>query len=142
MCGGTFRPQFNRLSLRRTPLRLALLLAGAAVVVAARGGSDEETPSVDRQAPTAPRAERRPNSVNTPGAAPAAGTAVLASGRLALPAAQAFGEPGFHEVLTAEALLPADVVVPAGSRLVLSRAARRSTGRTSRGGRAECSRSG
>jgi hypothetical protein len=44
--------------------------------------------------------------------------AVLAAGTLALPAANAFGEPGFHQVLAARARLPRRI--PPGTRLVLS----------------------
>ena len=44
--------------------------------------------------------------------------AALAAGTLALPAANAFGEPGFHQVLAARARLPRSI--PRGSRLVLT----------------------
>jgi len=44
--------------------------------------------------------------------------AVVAAGTLALPAAQAFGEPGFHQVLVARATLPREL--PRGARLVLT----------------------
>jgi hypothetical protein len=44
--------------------------------------------------------------------------AVVAAGTLSLPAAQAFGEPGFHQVLVARAQLPRSL--PAGKRLVLT----------------------
>ena len=44
--------------------------------------------------------------------------AVLAAGTLGLPAARAFGEPGFHQVLVAQARLPRRI--PPGARLVLT----------------------
>lgn len=44
--------------------------------------------------------------------------AVLAAGTLTLPAAQAFGEPGFHQVLVAHTQLPRRL--PPGKRLVLT----------------------
>lgn len=53
-------------------------------------------------------------------AAAAASPLVLASGELTLPAAQAFGDPGFHEILTATAVLPADFGPTAGRRLILA----------------------
>ncbi len=43
----------------------------------------------------------------------------LASGDFRLPAATAFGEPAFHEVLTSTQQLPADLRPSAGLRLVL-----------------------
>lgn len=53
----------------------------------------------------------------TPPAASASGERVVASGELALPAAAAFGQPGFHEALTFTAALPAD----AGGRTLVLR---------------------
>lgn len=47
------------------------------------------------------------------------GTKILAEGEFQLPAAGAFGELGFHEVLTATHDLPSDLGSMAGSRLVL-----------------------
>src|SRR5438132_3690556 len=44
--------------------------------------------------------------------------ALLAAGTLSLPAASAFGEPGFHQALVAQARLPQ--AIPRGTRLVLS----------------------
>jgi hypothetical protein len=52
---------------------------------------------------------------SSPGASVSGTT--LASGELRLPAAQAFGEPGFHAVLTATARLPA--MLPSSPRLGL-----------------------
>ena len=43
---------------------------------------------------------------------------MLAAGTLGLPAARAFGEPGFHQVLVAQARLPRRI--PPGGRLVLA----------------------
>lgn len=45
---------------------------------------------------------------------------VLASGKLELPAAQAFGEPGFHELLGVEGEIPASVSGEEGTRIVLA----------------------
>jgi hypothetical protein len=42
----------------------------------------------------------------------------VAHGTLSLPAAQAFGEPGFHQVLVARARLPTEL--PRGTRVVLT----------------------
>ncbi len=44
----------------------------------------------------------------------------LATGALELAAASAFGEPGFHETLLAQASVPADIGPTAGRRLVLT----------------------
>ena len=44
----------------------------------------------------------------------------LSSGELSLPAAGAFGEAGFHEVLTASTRLPDGIGVTSGLRLVLA----------------------
>ncbi|MFB3050504.1 MAG: hypothetical protein ACE1Z0_00800, partial [Acidimicrobiia bacterium] len=46
-------------------------------------------------------------------------TRTLAAGEFDLPAAGAFGEPGFHEVLTATNDLPSDVGAAQGLKLVL-----------------------
>jgi len=78
----------------RTLGRLAVL--GAALLAAACGGA-EETASPPQVLP---------------------GT-VLAAGDFDLPAAEAFGEPGFHEVRTAEATLPDGLGATKGRRLVL-----------------------
>ena len=57
----------------------------------------------------------------TVGAHPAgAADEVLAAGEFALPAAGAFGDPGFHEGLTAAHRVPPDSGPSAGRRLVLS----------------------
>lgn len=50
---------------------------------------------------------------------PPATTAVLAAGEFQLPAAGAFGEPGFHEVLSASFDPPAGQSNAAGKKLVL-----------------------
>ena len=76
-----------------SPGRLALL--GLVLLAAACGGGEEQA---------------RP---------PAGSGTVLAAGELELPAAEAFGELGFHEVLTAEATLPTDLGPTKGRRLVL-----------------------
>ncbi len=47
------------------------------------------------------------------------GTKILAKGEFQLPAAGAFGEPGFHEVLTVTHDLPSDLSIMMGSRLVI-----------------------
>ena len=44
----------------------------------------------------------------------------LASGEFLLPAANAFGAPGFHEVLIDVQTLPSDLSVTSGDRLILS----------------------
>lgn len=56
------------------------------------------------------------------GATPAAAAPQpsVAAGELRLPAASAFGDPGFHQVLTASARVPAAVRSSARFRLVLS----------------------
>ena len=48
------------------------------------------------------------------------GPTTLASGVLRLPAAQAFGEPGFHQVLLVSGRLPRVLRSRAGMRLVLT----------------------
>lgn len=45
---------------------------------------------------------------------------IIVRGTLELPAAEAFGEPGFHEVLTASRRLPANLGPARGLRLVVS----------------------
>lgn len=50
---------------------------------------------------------------------PAGSGTVLAAGELELPAAEAFGESGFHEALTGEATLPTELGPTEGRRLVL-----------------------
>lgn len=54
-------------------------------------------------------------------AAPAREASVLlAAGRFSLPAANSFGDRGFHEVLSATHLLSADLDVPPGVPLIVS----------------------
>lgn len=45
---------------------------------------------------------------------------VLAAGTFELPAALAFGDPGFHEVLTATHTVPSDLGTTSGLRLVIA----------------------
>ena len=75
----------------------------------------------ESQAAPTPTTAASPPSGTAPGASNGslAGAVVLASGQMALSAAGAFGEPGFHEVLRAKDQLPAEVGGLAGSRLVL-----------------------
>jgi len=61
------------------------------------------------------------NSPSAPGAPSSPGpVATLVSGQLSLPAAEAFGAPGFHEVLTVTDKLPDILPSTAGKRLVLA----------------------
>ncbi len=55
-----------------------------------------------------------------PAAAVSGGPRTVASGTLPLPAAQAFGEPGFHQVLTATARVPSRLGRSAGMKIVLT----------------------
>lgn len=56
-----------------------------------------------------------------PGSSSAAPAAkVIASGTFRLPAAQAFGEPGFHQVLVASGRLPHGLRLRPGARIVVS----------------------
>ena len=85
------------------------------------GGSLSEEPPTVTLAPiatatTGPTGTPAPTTVPIPASTTLA-PGVLAAGLLDLPAAGAFGEPGFHEVLTASVDAPSD---PApGTRLVL-----------------------
>ncbi len=61
------------------------------------------------------------NPPSSPGAASSQGPAsTLVSGQLSLPAADAVGAPGFHEVLTVTDQLPDTLPSTAGKRLVLA----------------------
>ena len=92
------------------------LLSVAALVAAACGGGSEEVESVAQGVAEEAGAAAEPEAASI--AVEAEEEVVLASGMLVLPAAQAFGDAGFHEVLTAQTTLP-DGVVEAGSRVVL-----------------------
>ena len=101
--------------------RRAALLLLIPLAVACGSARDPTDPS-----PPQPQVTPAPTTADSPsnGAARVSGgqiaeAVVLASGQMALSAADAFGEPGFHEVLRAEAQLPAEVGGLAGSRLVL-----------------------
>ena len=87
-------------------LPTALLLIAVALRAAACGAGSTDTPT--RSTPAANQAAPPPTPADT----------LLASGTLDLPAALAFGDPGFHQVLTAQATLP-NVAAPAGAQLVL-----------------------
>ena len=113
---------------RRLTVWAAVFLALAA---AACGGGDAGPPTVEQDASIAsPTPGPSPESIvasptrgPTPGpvvatASPPVGR-TLASGELSLPAAAAFGEPGFHEVLTAVHSLPEDLGDVSGRTLVL-----------------------
>ncbi|MCH8090574.1 MAG: hypothetical protein IH955_11275 [Chloroflexi bacterium] len=118
-----------------------ILILGAVLVIAlACGGDAVATPQGPRPSPTvgqiplalpttvtpAPTATATTSPTDTPAptavpipvsTTPAPG--VLTAGLLDLPAASAFGEPGFHRVLTASADVPRDPAPGPGSRLVL-----------------------
>ena len=116
--------------------KMLLTLTGALAALAVACGSSDTVPApasapttagatVSAPAPTA-TSYSGPASTATqkdaPAEAPAPGAAglhALSSGILALPAAAAFGEPGFHEVLTAAGNLPADLGETVGMNLVL-----------------------
>ncbi len=87
-----------------------ILLLLAAVLAAACGGGGGDTPRTPEGADATPTAEQRPS---------AAAPRTLASGEFQLPAACAFGDPGFHEALTADPQLPADLGSTSGLILVL-----------------------
>ena len=95
---------------RRLSLHSPLLLVAVTLAVAC-GSAATPTPTIVGSPPDG----------NVPAATndSLAESVVLASGQFVLPAAGAFGAPGFHEVLRAEAQVPTDVASLAGSRLVL-----------------------
>ena len=102
--------------------RRAVLLLLIPLAVACGSARDPTDPS-----PPQPQVTPAPTTADSPSNGAALGASggqiaeavVLASGQMALSAADAFGEPGFHEVLRAEAQLPAGVGGLAGLRLVL-----------------------
>ena len=115
------------------PLRSApWLLLPLFLLAACGGGSD--APATQAQSPAADLPSDAPQSTDaatTPAdAAPADAAApsdlgrpetiVLAAGEFLLPAASAFGESGFHEVLAARATLPAGLGATSGLRPVLA----------------------
>ena len=85
-------------------------------VAAGCGSTGSEATEVAAPAPPT-SVEESPTQVTTN-----AGAQTLASGELAIPAANAFGDPGFHEVLTATAALdlPEGAGSTEGLRLVLA----------------------
>ncbi|MCH9036914.1 MAG: hypothetical protein IH860_06315, partial [Chloroflexi bacterium] len=107
-----------------------ILILGAILVIALACGGDDVVrpqgpfssptvgqiplalPTIVAPAPTA-TATTSPTNTPTPTAAPIPVSTTLAPGALTaglldLPAASAFGEPGFHQVLTASGDLPRD----------------------------------
>ena len=97
-------------------VRLFLAVTGLALAVACGGGT-AVVPVTDQNITPSPAAALSPPTETTsplPGAA-----RKLAAGEFQLPAANAFGEPGFHEVLTATHNLPSDLGRMTGLRLVL-----------------------
>ena len=85
------------------------------MLAAAACGSDTPTKTVPAvQSPTPERAPSTEVSESSP-----TGARTLAAGELSLPAARAFGEPGYHEVLTASHDVPSDIGPTEGMRLVL-----------------------
>ena len=94
----------------------ALLVAGLALAAACGSGTAAE-PVLEQSNPPTPTLTVRPE--RPPAGPPEGGTNILASGVFQLPAPGAFGEPGFHEALTATHELPTDLGAMAGSRLVL-----------------------
>lgn len=93
---------------------LSLLAIVLVVVVACRRSSEEKPPESVSPEPT--------QEVSKEVTSEATGTEplVLVSGNLELPAANDFGEPGFHKVLTATQNLSSELGETAGLRLVLS----------------------
>lgn len=95
-----------------------IALAGLLLVSACSSSRAHE--ATDSAADPVTRATS-PSGVATPGPATAGDrTLVLATGLLTLPAANSFGDRGFHEVLTATHQLPADIALPEEARLVVT----------------------
>ena len=120
-----------------SPLRhitVALLLAFAAVMGAACSqGNDTPSPTAELTAPSTLTPTSVPTRTATETAEPAArpqttkgpaslgmSAGTLAEGEFQIPAAGAFGEPGFHEVLITSHELDRGLGPTAGLRLVLT----------------------
>ena len=98
--------------------QLTLLLSTAALVVTvACGGGTVGAPGDSKGGTTSPTVEQGPPEESITSSRMVAHTP--AAGEFRLPAASAFGEPGFHEVLTATQDLPPDLGTTAGLKLVL-----------------------
>ena len=97
-------------------VRVFLLVLGLVLVIACgseavvESGTGQNVTAIPTAVPSPDAEAGRP----LPGAA-----RILASGEFRLLAANAFGEPGFHEVLTATHDLPSDLSSITGKRLVL-----------------------
>ena len=89
---------------------LAVLATVVAVIVAAWTGG---------AGPTATSAAARSGAGNAATPSPTGLPLTLAIGDFLLPAAGAFGDPGFHQVITVMARVPANLGSATGSRLVL-----------------------
>ncbi|MEE9247393.1 MAG: hypothetical protein V3U79_01685 [Dehalococcoidia bacterium] len=121
-------------------MRGVLVLGAILVIALACGGGVTATPQGPPPSPTVGQSPLARTPILTPAAtATAVSTAtiapppiatdipalttlapgVLVAGLLDLPAANAFGEPGFHQVLTASGDVPPDSGPAPGSRLVL-----------------------
>ena len=95
---------------------LILAVTGLASVVACGSGTVAESGAEQTVAPS-PTPSVNPA---TETAGPSLGkSSILAAGEFQLPAADSFGEPGFHEVLAATHELPSALRSMAGLRLVL-----------------------
>jgi len=91
---------------------IVLVLAGLALNVACAGSSQQATVGPLPEASQTVAATRvQPADRN--------GERLLLSGSFSLPAAGAFGEPGFHQILTASGILPQQLGPTEGGRLLL-----------------------